>query len=425
MKSVRRDATFPVRLLGGMRSRDALWLTITCLMLVVLLLPIGSYIAAISLIQDEWGLNNTEAGAIYSAYLAGYAVSALVIVPMTDRLGSRYIFIGFAILSVLSHALFARLAVGIGSAIVLMAIAGMGLAGVYMPGLRVVSERFPTRWRGASMGMFVTAYYAATSVSLAATGGLMAWLEWRDAYLVMALASIASLPIAYALFRGHRDAPDPRSSGRLDLMVLKNRVARYFILGYSLHASVLFAVRVWLPRFLMAALVARGIDTAEAAVAAAAAGAIALAPGAIGPLMGGIISDRWGRASSAAAILTLSAACSLAIGWLSGFPLPVIVAVGLVYGWAIAADSAIHTTAITEVASPDSLGSTMAVQAFIGFGGGVVGPILVGGVLDVSPESIKWRVGFSLLALLSVMAAAAMLRLRTLGEGHVVVRGRR
>ena len=137
-------------------------------------------------------------------------------------------------------------------------------------------------------------------------------------------------------------------------------------------------------------------------------------------MMGGIISDRWGRAASAAAIFALSGACAWLIGWTGDFPWAVIVAVAVVYGWAIAADSAIYSTAVTEVAEPGNLGSTMAVQAFLGFMGGVVGPIVMGAILDLSPESIRWQVGFSFLGLLAVMAVAGLLRLRALPTPPVV-----
>ena len=333
---------------------------------------------------------------------------------------------GSVIISVLSHTLFSLVADDMVTGMTLMAFAGLGLVGVYMPGLRVISERFPTHGRGMAIGLFVTAYYAAFSISLAATGGLLAPLEeWRDAYLVMALASISSLPLAYLLLRNHIHVPTHQSSGKLDLTVLKNLSARYFILGYSLHAVELYAVRVWLPAFLAGVLVARGTASAQAAVTAATVGGIALAIGAAGPFMGGIISDRWGRATSAAAIFALSGACSWAIGWLGDFPWAVVVAVAVVYGWAIAADSAIYSTAVTEVANPPQLGSTMAMQAFLGFMGGVIGPILVGGVLDVSPDSIKWGVAFSFVGLIAVIGVAIMMRLRWLPESEVAHRGDR
>ena len=202
----------------------------------------------------------------------------------------------------------------------------------------------------------------------------------------------------------------PGTSGRLDLTILKNVAARYLILGYSLHATVLFAIRVWLPVFLVAVLVGRGFEDGVVVVRATVFGGLALTVGSLGPVMGGIVSDRFGRATSAAAIFALSGACSWLIGWSGDFPGPLILAIAVVYGWAIAADSAIYSTGVTEVAAPEQLGSTMAVQAFTGFLGGVIGPVLVGLVLDVTDDSFRW--GFSSMGVIAVVAVGALLRLR-------------
>ena len=382
-----------------------------CLMLSVLLLPFASYVAAISIIKDEWGLNHTQSGAVYSTYLAGYAVSALIVIPLTDRFGPKRVFLTAAPLSIIAHVLFPLVADDLVSGMALMALAGLGLVGIYMPGMRIVTERFQTQGRGLAVGLYVTAYYAGNSISLAATGGLMSSLDWQEAYLVLALASSAGLVLAYVLLKGHTDRPSADSTGRLDLSVLSNRQARHFIMGYSLHAWELYAVRVWLPAFLVAALVARGVDGEQAVVRAATVGGIALAAGAFGPVMGGVISDRWGRAVSASAIFALSGACSWTIGWIGDFSWAVIVVVAIVYGWAISADSAIYSTAITEVARGAQLGSTMAVQAFLGFSGGVVGPIVVGGILDATSES--WGIGFSSIGVVSVVAVVVLLRVRS------------
>ncbi|MCH7652970.1 MAG: MFS transporter [Chloroflexi bacterium] len=149
----------------------------------------------------------------------------------------------------------------------------------------------------------------------------------------------------------------------------------------------------------------------EVAESAATVGGIALAGGALGPVMGGILSDRFGRATSAAAIFAVSGAISWGIGWMTGFPWAVIIAVTVVYGWAIAADSAIYSTAITEVAEQGHLGSTLAVHSFLGFLGGVIGPIIVGGILDVAPESIGWGLGFSFVGVLAIIAILGLMRL--------------
>jgi len=339
---------------------------------------------------------------------------------LTDRLPPRYIFVGSAVISVVAHILFPLLAQDMLTGILVRAIAGVGLLGMYMPGLRIVSERFSQQGRGLAIGLFVTAQYFANSASLAATGALMANFDWEEAYLLMALGSAAGLPLAYLLVRRHQTEPGLTSTGRIDLTVLRNAATRYLIFGYSLHAAVLFAVRVWLPAFLVVVLVGRGVGDDAAIVKAATYGGLALTVGSLGPVMGGLISDRWGRPTSAAAIFALSGACSWLIGWTGDFPWPLIVAIAVVYGWAIAADSAIYSTGVTEVAAPDRLGSTMALQAFMGLLGGIVGPILMGLVLDVTDDSFRW--GFSSLGVVAVVAIAALLRLRYLERTDGIVR---
>ena len=396
------------RRISGIDFRSLAWLLMMSTTLFVLLFPFSSYVAALPIIQDEWGLNNTQAGVIFSAYLAGFAVSALVVVPMTDKFGSPRIFVLCTTISTAANVLFPLVANDMITASLLRALAGLGLVGVYNPGMRIVAERFANRGRGFAVGTFVTFFYASNSVSLTLTGILMAHVEWRDAYLIMGAASGASILLAYLLLRNHKSQSSGGSSGRLDLSALRNKAARIYITGYSLHAAELYVVRVWLPALLAASLISRGEDELSAAVGAATIGGLAMASGAIGPVMGGVISDRWGRAASASAIFALSGACSFAVGWLVGFPWALLVGIAIIYGWAIAADSAIYSTAVTEVAEPGRLGSTMAVHSFVGFMGGVIGPVIAGAILDVSPESLKWGVTFSATGLLAIAAILAL-----------------
>ena len=408
----------------GFVRRDVAWLVLMSLMLYTLLLPISSYVAALSVVQVEWGLNNTQAGAIYSAYLAGSVLSALLVVPATDRFGPKYILLGSAVLSLVAHTLFPLLANGLVSSVILRGIAGIGLVGVYMPGLRLIAERFSGGRRGTAMGLFVTAQYLANSSSVAITGALMSTFEWRDAYLMTSLAAFAGLPMALLVLRMHRGGGGGRSTGRLNLNALRNPPVRYLILAYGLHALQLFAVRVWLPVFLVGVLVARGVDSAQAAVTGATVGGLALVIGSVGPFMGGIISDRWGRATSASAIFALSGSCAFLIGWTASMPFGAIIVVSGVYGWAIAADSAIYSTGITEVSSSSDLGSTMAIQASLGLLGGVVGPILFGTILDLSPYTHEWGVAFSVLGVLAIVAIAGLQRLRSLPRSRLLAKGR-
>ena len=137
--------------------KDILWLIILSLSFFTLLLPISSYVAALRYIQDEWSLNNFQAGVVYSAYLAGYLISALFIIPLTDRVGPKPVFLASAILSIITHILFPIITENMIIAIVLRGICGVGLVGMYMPGIRIISERFDPKYTGTSTGIFVTA----------------------------------------------------------------------------------------------------------------------------------------------------------------------------------------------------------------------------------------------------------------------------
>ncbi len=383
-----------------------------CLTLLLALAPFSSYVAAIPFIKSEWGIGNTMAGLVFSCYLAGYAIAALMVLPLTDRLPTRWVFLVSAVVSVLGNILFPLVAYDVVLACGLRLAAGVGLVGIYMPGLRMISARFPDENRGVAMGLYVTAFYSANAVSLAATGVLMNSIDWRGAYLALSALSGLSVPIAFFLVRDRAVPGTARGTGRLRVEVLRSRVPRAHIIGYSLHAMELYAVRVWLPALLAAVLVSRGEDVSRAAVTAATVGGIALAAGSLGPVIGGAISDRFGRVRSAMGVFTLSGLLCLAIGWTYAAPWPLIVAVSCVLGWAIAADSSIYTTAITESAPAGLLGSTMAVQAFLGFMGGVVGPIFIGAVLDLVPDALQWRVGFTAVALLAIPALATLYGIR-------------
>ena len=383
-----------------------------CLTLLLALAPFSSYVAAIPFIKSEWGIGNTMAGLVFSCYLAGYAIAALMVLPLTDRLPTRWVFLVSAVVSVLGNILFPLVAYDVVLACGLRLAAGVGLVGIYMPGLRMISARFPDENRGVAMGLYVTAFYSANAVSLAATGVLMNSIDWRGAYLALSALSGLSVPIAFFLVRDRAVPGTAKGTGRLRVEVLRSRVPRAHIIGYSLHAMELYAVRVWLPALLAAVLVSRGEDVSRAAVTAATVGGIALAAGSLGPVIGGAISDRFGRVRSAMGVFTLSGLLCLAIGWTYAAPWPLIVAVSCVLGWAIAADSSIYTTAITESAPAGLLGSTMAVQAFLGFMGGVVGPIFIGAVLDLVPDALQWRVGFTAVALLAIPALATLYGIR-------------
>ena len=395
------------------RGRDGFWLLMMSSMLFLLLLPISTYVAALSFIKTEWMLTNTEAGILFSSLLIGYAVSALFVIPLTDRFGAKMIFMISSLASIVIHVMFATLADNIIFGVSLRILAGTCFAGTYIPGLRIISERFTGSARGAAIGMFVTAQYGANSASIAFTGILLSSFDWREAYLFIILVSSLSVPMAFFLLLGHESQFSKMSSGRLDLSVLKNRRVRYYIAGYSIHAWQIHSVRTWLPGFLLAVLVSGGFEGNEAVSKAAVASGLAMTIGSLGPIMGGSLSDKYGRTITLIAITTLSGILGWSIGWMNGMPWALIIFACAVYGWSVSADSGIYTAGITDSTSSGNLGSAMALQAFFALLVGSVGPVAFGGILDVSTGEHGWRLAFSTLGILSLITIIGLYRLRS------------
>jgi MFS family permease len=102
----------------------------------------------------EWSLSNTEAGWINGLYFAGYTIAVPVLVSMTDRVDPRRIYLVSAVVTVVSALGFAFLAEGFWSAVILRTLAGVGLAGTYMPGLKSLSDRLEGAAQSRSLNDF-------------------------------------------------------------------------------------------------------------------------------------------------------------------------------------------------------------------------------------------------------------------------------
>jgi MFS family permease len=98
----------------------------------------------------------------------------------------------------------------------------------------------------------------------------------------------------------------------------------------------------------------------------------------------GRLSDRTGRRSVLLAMALSSTLCSLVFGWLLGWPIAVVFAVGALYGFTALGDSPVLSTAFTEAVRPAYLGSGLALRSLLGFGAGAIAPLVFGAVLDAT-----------------------------------------
>jgi MFS family permease len=398
-------------------AKNLPWLIAISAVLMLVLLPSSSFSAAQPIIVGEWGISSTQAGVVFSAHQCGYVLATIFLVSLTDRLDSRVVVAASALAAGLANLLFPILSHDIPSAAVLRALAGVGLAGVYMPGLRLVAEQFSGR-RGAAVGMYVAAFYLGSSLSLVVTGVLLGATAWREAMLAVAGAACLAPVIALCLFTRPRTISASRRSGLPDFSVLKAPAILLVTLAYSAHTWELYVTRAWISPYLTWTLVQQGVESVEATARAASTSGLVSLPTALGVLAGGALSDRLGRARGAGVFLLTSGLTSLCIGWLSGAPWPVLVAIVLIYGLLVASDSAVYSTAITELAEPNRLGATQAAQTSISFSASVVAPVVAGIVLDSFSADLGWPLAFGQAGLVALLGVVCLSRLNDGRDGY-------
>ena len=129
--------------------------------------------------------------------------------------------------------------------------------------------------------------------------------------------------------------------------------------------------------------------------------------GAVGCVVGGVWGDRHGRARVAAVAMVWSASAALVIGFLRNAHPALLLAVGLIWGFWVVADSALFSTIVTEVAEPRYVGTAVTLQLAAGFSLTVLTIWLVPFLRDTT----SWAWAFAVLAPGPFLGIVAMQRL--------------
>lgn len=382
------------------------WLLLLSLAEILTMLTFGAYSGALPVLRHEWSLSASQAGAIFAGQQIGYTAAVLVLSTLTDLIGVRRIYLLSAAWNGLFGLLFALLARDFRSALLLRTLGGIGLAGTYMPGMRLVVETLPAAGRGGAMGLYIGAFSVGTSVSLFLTGALLPY-GWRTVFIVTALGPLVAAVLAWPLVR---DAPRQFSRGRIAIgRALRNIRAMRFISAYAAHNWELFGMRAWLPAFLTSLWVARGIPLTGATARGALFSSVVLLASGLSNALGGRLSDSLGRRRTIVIFLTASAFVSATIGWTAPLGIGIVLVLAVLYGLLVTADSSTLSTAVAEAAEPDALGATMAVQSSLGFLVTAISPPLFGVILDTTGA---W--GWSFISL----AAAAIIGVLIVARGR-------
>jgi MFS family permease len=389
------------------------WLAALCTSRVLAATWFVAYSAVLPLTQAEWGLSAREAGMVQAGFHLGYLTSLFIVGFIADHFGAKRAYITTGVAACLSPWAFVLFADGFWSAFWLHAFTGLCQGGTYTPALALINDHVERARRGRAMGYLIAGSSAGYAICLLAAGAALHFTGWRGALAVVALLPVVSWITGVWVLRKTPNTVHARPAGESLLASLpavwRNRKGMLSIWSYTFHNWELLGLWAWLPAFLTAALLLQGYPPENALMFAA----LTYVANIAGSIVGGTMADRWGRLPTILTWSCVSLALSFSIGWLMALPLVLLIALACVYNFAGIADSSTHSLVLAESVPPHYLGVAYAVRSVIGFGAGVVSPVVFGWALDATGGT--WGFAWVTLGLGALLGPVCTWRLRRMG----------
>lgn len=367
-------------------------------------------------LELEWSLSAGETAGLTLAVQIGFVVGALLsaVTGLSDAIPSRRLFFIASMIGVAANA--GLLAVDADTVLVglgLRFVTGVSLAAVYPAGLKAMAGWFRSG-RGTALGVLVGALtIGSASPHLIRSIGL----GWQAVVLTASvLAFVGGVFMARLVDDGPFEIPRQHFSLRLAGRALSSRGVRLATFGYLGHMWELYAMWTWVGAFLVASAEARG---SSAGWVPAATFAI-IAVGGLGAWLAGRWADARGRTLAAGASLLVSGTVAVISPLVFGAAPWVTVAVFLVWGLAVVADSAQFSAMVTETAVDEIRGTALTLQTALGF---LLTLVTIRGVPLIA-EALTWRWAFPVLALGPIFGVVAMVQLKRAPEAQLLAGGR-
>jgi len=359
-----------------------------------------------SFLIPEWHLSGAQAGLLAGSGAAGYMLAVPVLATLTDRIDARKILIAGSAVSTLGTVLFGLLAIGLWSGALCNAIAGIGFAGAYMPGLKALTDRLEPGDSSRAVTFYTSSFSVGVGLSFAVSQFVAENLGWRAGFLITAAGPIVMLT-ASALLKPVQPKP---ASGRLlnFAPVVRNTNAMGFVLGYGAHCFELYAIRTWIVAFWTFVVATHGQSWVPTPLLVSFVFSILAMPASI---LGNELALKLGRHRAITLVMLASAAVALVIGALSDKSPWVLLPLLLVYAVTVPADSGALTSGMTMAAHPANRGATMALHSTVGFGLSGLGAWTLGATLDAAggtTSASAWTAAFAVLAFAVLLGPLAL-----------------
>jgi predicted MFS family arabinose efflux permease len=358
---------------------------------------------------DAWSLTITQAGWLVGMVFGGYMVGVLPLVGLTDRMPARAIYLA-------SSGLNACCCFGVAlsgsllSALGFRALAGIALAGMYMPGLRALTDGVDGTKRARITAFYTSSFTIGASLSFLVGRAGTDW-SWRGAFIVAGVLGLAGILIAWPALPQHHQAPTvDRLRPKFPVgTVFGNRDVVALIIGYAAVIWGSVGLRQWIVAFLAFCAAAPGVAPMPE-WSMLATGAVVSLLGVPAGLLGNELSIRLGLRKTASLVFLAAAVSTGFFGLTAMLPYAAVVSLSLVVGFIVQGNFANLTAGVLGVAARQHLGAMIAIYSCVGFGGGFIGNVIFGIALDElggASQMTAWVLSFASCGLVCLAGAAA------------------
>jgi len=384
---------------------------ILCAIEIFGLAGIATFPSLLPLFQSEWSLTNTQAGWINAGYFAGYMISVPILSGLADKIDARKIVALGGLIGVLGSLGYSLLAHGFVSALVFRTVNGVSLAGIYMPGLKLVSDHTEGPLQTRFVSFYTAAFGVGAGVSYLIAGELNALAGWRWTFAISSLGPALVIPCVLLLIPSGRlrTADTPVSIPAAFRIVWREKQVRAYILGYAAHMWELFSMRSWIVAFLT---FSQGLQPSGMQMMRPTQIAFLISLSGLPASIGGNeLSRIFGRKRVVICVMLISSALAVIFGFSPGLPYMWVCVLAVLYGIMVLGDSASLTAGALGASPPGYKGATLAVHSTLGFGAAFLGPLAVGAVLDIfGSGGLAWGMGFMTMGAAGVVGAGLLFR---------------